>query len=153
MKHNPWAYFVDERAGCQANDVPLTSLRADISSGSLPNVGMITPNLCNDGHDCSLGTADAFLNAWVPQIMNGPDYQSGKLTIVITFDEGVGTNQTLETVVVNPAVHAKVVTTPLTHAGLSRWLYRVSGQLPKMMPPPQPTLERLSGSERRGSRL
>ena len=28
---------------------------------------MITPNLCNDAHDCSLGTADAFLKAWVPR--------------------------------------------------------------------------------------
>jgi len=59
VKHNPWAYFLDERTECQANDLPLTSLPGDITAGTLPNVGMITPDLCDDGHDCSLGTADA----------------------------------------------------------------------------------------------
>ena len=131
VKHNPWAYFVDERTACQANDVPLPRLATDISSGHLPNVGMITPNLCNDAHDCSLRTTDAFLRAWVPRIMKGPDYTSGRLTIVVTFDEGVGSSQTVETVVINPALHAKVVSAALTHAGLSRWLYRVSGSTPK----------------------
>ena len=131
VKHNPWAYFVGERTACRTYDVPLTRLPTDISSGHLPNVGMITPNLCNDAHDCSLRTADAFLKAWVPRIMKGPDYTSGRLTIVVTFDEGVGSSQTVETVVINPALHAKVVTAPLTHAGLSRWLYRVSGSTPQ----------------------
>jgi len=131
VKHNPWAYFLDERTECQANDRPLTSLPGDITAGTVPNVGMITPNLCNDGHDCSLETADAFLKTWMPQIMNGPDYQSGRLTVVVTFDEGVGTDQTIQTVVVNPALDGVVVGSPLTHAGLSRWLYRITGSAPE----------------------
>jgi hypothetical protein len=131
VKHNPWAYFVDERAACRANDVPLTRLDADIGSGRLPDIGMITPDMCNDGHDCSLGTADAFLRKWVPRIKNGPDYWSGRLTIVVTFDEGIGSSQTIETVVINPRVKGTVVTAALTHAGLSRWLYRVSGSTPR----------------------
>lgn len=130
VKHNPWAYFVDERTQCQQGDLPIGRLADDIAAGALPNVGMITPDMCNDGHDCSLATADAFLRNWLPRIMNGPDYRSGRLTVVITFDEGVGTSQTIETVVVNPALHGAVVTTPLTHAALSRWLYRVSGSTP-----------------------
>ncbi|MGS0687631.1 CBM96 family carbohydrate-binding protein [Nakamurella sp. GG22] len=130
VKHNPWAYFVDERTQCQQGDLPLSRLAADVSAGALPTVGMLTPDMCNDGHDCSLATADAFLRNWVPLIMNGPDYRNGKLTIVITFDEGVGTSQTIETVVVNPTIHGAVITTPLTHASLSRWLYRVSGSTP-----------------------
>jgi acid phosphatase len=131
VKHNPWAYFVNERTTCQTDDVPLTVLPGDIGSGDLPNVGMITPNMCNDGHDCPLEAADAFLRTWVPQLMNGPDYRSGDLTIVITFDEGEESEQTIQTVVINPAVKAVVVTAPLTHAGLSRWLYRVSGSAPQ----------------------
>ena len=79
----------------------------DISSGELPNVGMLTPNLCNDAHNCSLSTADAFLKLWLPRLMSGPDYTSGKLTIVVTFDEGVGSQQTIGTAVINPAVHRK----------------------------------------------
>ncbi len=130
VKHNPWAYFVDERTQCQQGDLPLGRLAADVSGGALPTVGMLTPDMCNDGHDCSLATADAFLRNWMPLIMNGPDYRNGKLTVVITFDEGVGTSQTIETVVVNPTIHGAVITTPLTHASLSRWLYRVSGSTP-----------------------
>lgn len=130
VKHNPWAYFVDERAACQTDDVPLTALPGDIGSGDLPNVGMITPNMCSDGHDCPLAAADEFLRTWVPQLMNGPDYQNGDLTIVITFDEGVRSKQTIQTVLINPAVKAVVVNTPLTHAGLSHWLYRVAGSAP-----------------------
>lgn len=90
VKHNPWAYFADERAICQSDDVPLTVLPSDLASSDLPNVGMITPNMCNDGQDCPLDAADAFLRTWVPQLMNRPDYQNGNLTIVITFDEGGG---------------------------------------------------------------
>jgi acid phosphatase len=131
VKHNPWAYFVDERTACQTNDVPLTALSGDIDSAALPNVGMITPNMCNDGHDCPLEKADAFLRTWVPQLMNGPDYRNGDLTIVVTFDEGVRSEQTIQTVVITPAVKAAVVTAALTHAGLSRWLYRVSGSTPQ----------------------
>jgi len=111
--------------------VPLTRLDADIGSGRLPDIGMITPDMCNDGHDCSLGTADAFLRKWVPRIKNGPDYWSGRLAIVVTFDEGIGSSQTIETVVINPRVKGTVVTAALTHAGLSRWLYRVSGSTPR----------------------
>jgi acid phosphatase len=127
VKHNPWAYFVDERAACLTDDVPLTALPADIAAGNLPNVGMITPNMCNDGHDCPLAAADAFLQTWVPELMNGPDYRNGDLAIVITFDEGVGSTQTIQTVVINPAVKTAAVDVPLTHAALSHWLYRVSG--------------------------
>lgn len=127
VKHNPWAYFVDERAACHTDDLPLTALPGDIGAGDLPNVGMITPNMCHDGHDCPLAAADDFLRTWVPQLMNGPDYQNGDLTIVITFDEGVRSQQTIQAVLINPAIKAAVVDTPLTHAGLSRWLYRVTG--------------------------
>ncbi len=131
VKHNPWAYFADESAACQTDDVPLTTLPGDIVAGALPTVGMITPGMCHDGHNCPLKVADEFLRTWVPALMDGPDYRSGHLTIVITFDEGEETEQTIETVVINPAVRSVVVSQPLTHAGLSRWLYRVSGSAPQ----------------------
>ena len=131
VKHNPWAYFTAERAACKLYDLPLTALPADIRRGRLPTVGMLTPNLCNDAHDCSLRTADAFLKTWLPRLMGGPDYKSGKLAIVVTFDEGIGSNQTVGTLVINPALHGKRVNAALTHLALSRWLYRVSGSKPQ----------------------
>jgi hypothetical protein len=91
----------------------------------------LTPDLNNDAHDGTLAQADTFLKTWIPKIMAGPDYRAGRLSIVITFDEGVGSNQTIYTAVINPALHAKTVTTRLTHYTLARWLYRTAGKAPQ----------------------
>lgn len=60
-----------------------------------PDFVLITPNLCNDGHDapCKNGqpgglvSADAFLQKWIPLITSSSAYQRDGL-IVINFDEG-----------------------------------------------------------------
>jgi phosphatidylinositol-3-phosphatase len=52
----------------------------DVNAGRLPVTGQMTPNLCNDGHDFSLATADRWLNGWVPTLMAGPEYTLGNLT-------------------------------------------------------------------------
>jgi hypothetical protein len=97
-RHNPFVYFhsiIDDVAGCQARDVPLTQLPGDLASiKSTPNLSFITPNLCHDGHDatCADGTpgglpaADAFLRQWVPQITASPAFRRDGL-LVVAFDE------------------------------------------------------------------
>lgn len=49
-------------------------------------VSFVVPNLCNDGHDCSLATADAFLRAFTPNVLGSPYWASTLL--IVTFDEG-----------------------------------------------------------------
>lgn len=135
VKHNPWASFTGERTQCNLGDVPLGStsagkLLADVTSGNLPNTGFVTPNMCNDAHDCSLGTADNWLKSWLPIIMSGSDYKSGKLAIVITADEDDSTqSNTVLSVVLNPALSGthKVVTTSLTHYSLTGLYSQVNG--------------------------
>ena len=56
VNHNPWAYFPSEAASCRADDVPAGTpasgaLAGDVRGGTLPTVGLITPNLLHDGHD------------------------------------------------------------------------------------------------------
>lgn len=97
-RHNPFVYFhsiIDDVAGCQARDVPLSRLPADLGSArTTPNLSFITPDLCHDGHDatCADGTpgglpaADAFLRTWVPRITASPAYRRDGL-LVIAFDE------------------------------------------------------------------
>ncbi|HVU74039.1 MAG TPA: alkaline phosphatase family protein, partial [Mycobacteriales bacterium] len=92
VKHNPWAYFTGSRAACRQGDVPAGTtasgaLRTDVRAGRLPAIGLVIPDICDDGHDCALSTSDAWLRGWLPVIMAGPDWTSGKLAIVITFDE------------------------------------------------------------------
>jgi hypothetical protein len=123
VKHNPWPFAVDERAQCRSGNVPLGALAADVTAGTLPNIGMLVPNLCHDAHDCSLATADGWLKPWLAKIMAGPDYTSGRLAVVVTADEDNGTtaNTVLTTVITRQLDNKhKVVTTGLNHYSLSR---------------------------------
>jgi hypothetical protein len=128
VKHNPWAYYAKERAECLKYDVPATQLGAAIAGGRLPNVGMVVPNLCNDAHNCSLGTADSWFRGWMTKIFAGPDWKSGHLAIVLTADEDDSSaNNTVLTEVIHPSQQSHVVTSPLTHYSLTRLYEDVAG--------------------------
>jgi acid phosphatase len=128
VKHNPWAYFINERNDCRRYDVPSDRLRGAIIDGALPNVGMVIPNLCNDAHDCALGTADTWFKGWMTKLFDGPDWKSGHLAVVLTADEDDKSegNKVL-TVVIHPSQKANVVTLPLTHYSLTRLYEEVAG--------------------------
>lgn len=130
VKHNPWAYFTDERASCQEHDVPLDAFAADVASGDLPNAGMLIPNLCHDAHDsdCDLGDADDWLEEYVGQVLAGPDYASGHLAVVVTADEDDGSqDNTVLTTVFHPSQRGNVVTSPLSSYSLTRLYDQVLG--------------------------
>jgi acid phosphatase len=124
VKHNPWAYG---SPGCTRGDVPAGTprsgrLRTDSHAGTLPCAGMLIPNLVSDAHDSSLRQADRYLKTWLPTLMAGPDFRSGRLAIVVTADEddrSSAKNRVL-TVVISRSISHKVVTTTLTHYSLTR---------------------------------
>ncbi|GAA3634280.1 alkaline phosphatase family protein [Microlunatus ginsengisoli] len=121
VRHNPWTYFVDERAACNRHDVSIQRLSHDITAGRLPNVGMVIPNMCNDAHDCPLTTADDWFRTWMSRIYAGKDWKSGHLAVVLTADEDDrSANNTVLTVVIHPSQHHRIVTTALTHYSLTR---------------------------------
>jgi len=84
VKHSAWPYFVNERNDCLKYDVPVERLDAAVTGGTLPNAGMVVPNLCNDAHDCSLAQADTWFKGWMTKILGGPDWKSGHLAVVLT---------------------------------------------------------------------
>ncbi len=120
VRHNPWAYFTDERQLCRHDDVPISRLGADVRNGSLPNAGLIIPDTCHDAHDCGLGTADAWFATTMQQIYAGKDWKSGQLAVVLTADEDDrhSDNRVL-TVVMYPGEQHRVVTSRLTHYSLT----------------------------------
>jgi hypothetical protein len=70
-KHNPFIYFdavANNPAPC-SHIVPATSLAGDIAARRLPAFTWITPNLCNDTHDCSVQTGDTYLAGLVPGLL------------------------------------------------------------------------------------
>jgi phosphatidylinositol-3-phosphatase len=86
-KHNPFIYFDDiasARARCRKL-VGFAALASDLRRSRLPSFAWITPNLCDDGHDCGLARADAFLARTVPLLLRalGPHG-----FLVLTWDEG-----------------------------------------------------------------
>ena len=131
VNHNPWTYFPDESDLCKVDDLPAGTVRAgalltDVRGGSLPTVGLITPNLVHDGHDGSLAQADAWLHAWVPVLRAGEDWRSGRLAIVVVFDEGETTEQ-VPFVMLEPGVSHRVIREPLNHFALTRLIDEIVG--------------------------
>lgn len=131
VKHNPWPYFVDERDACTQGDVPITDLATDVDRGELPSVGLVVPDMCHNAHDCPLEEADGWLQEQVDEVLQGPDWESGRLAVVITADEDDDTqsNQVL-TVVAHPSLHHVVVDDGLTHYSLAHSLADVAGVAP-----------------------
>jgi hypothetical protein len=134
VRHNPWAYIPGETAACRSGDVPAGSpsggaLALAVRAGTLPSVGLITPNLINDAHDGTLGQADAWLRRWIPVIMSGPDWRHRRLAIAVVFDEGEPGLQ-VPFVLIAPGLSGAVVRQPLGHYALTRLIDQIIGAPP-----------------------
>jgi hypothetical protein len=93
LKHNPFLYFspiVTDRARCARSDVPLLQLYSDLTAGNLPDYAFITPNLCNDAHDCSITVADDWLKALMLVLLPDLDHDGQPYLVIVTWDEGQG---------------------------------------------------------------
>lgn len=137
-KHDPFVYFQDIRNSptlC-ANIQPLHALETMLNSNStnIANFVWITPNLCNDGHDCAPSTAATWLSQMVSTITSSSAWQQNG-ALYITWDEGNGgdysalnsANQVVPngggghilTIVVEPKLpHGTTISAPLDHYSL-----------------------------------
>jgi len=141
VRHNPWTYYVDERAACSRYDVPMSALAEDVRAGNLPDAGMVTPDLCADAHDCPLATADDWMRTVVGGVLSGPDFRSGRLLVVITADEDhKDQGNLILTTLVNPQLRHVVVDSPLNHYSLSRLYSEVLGAPPLRQAGPAPSM-------------
>jgi hypothetical protein len=104
VKHNPAAYYVgaDDRAACMRDDVAFTQFMPDLE-GSLPAFAFITPDLCNDMHDCPVSTGDAWLRTVVPAITSSATYREGRTALFVVFDESSG-GGTIPFIAVAPSI-------------------------------------------------
>lgn len=122
-KHNPWVYFGAEKTLCKIGDVSAAGFLADAKANRLPNAGMLVPNQANDAHNGTLAAADNWLKARLPTVFASSDFTSGRLTVIVTFDEdgrNTPTNRIL-TVVMNATMTKHgAVATPLN-------LYSITG--------------------------
>ena len=137
VRHAPAPYYTGA-SRCQDWDLPLGTpsagaLHDDVAAGTLPDYALVTPDACDDMHGAGVcagdmvADGDRWLAAWLPQIMAGPDYRSGRLVVVITWDEGSGSSNHIPTVVVTPTAQGVEVTEPVTHCGLLGMEQRLLG--------------------------
>jgi phospholipase C len=157
-KHDPFMYF-PQIAGnptrCRSV-VPLTRLAGDLRHGGLPAFAWITPNLCDDGHDCGNEATDGFLARLVPYLLAdlGP---RGVLAVV--WDEGTSESGCcgraaggrVPLILVGPPVRAGYrLSTPADHYSLLALIESAFG-LPRLRGAACPCTPSLDASLRTGA--
>jgi phospholipase C len=135
VKHNPFLYYPSvtrDAALCAQHVVPFTQFATDLAAASgLPAFSFISPNLCNDMHDCSVATGDAWLAREVPAILASPAFADQRSLLMITFDEGDSADNVVACVFAGPAAKRGFVSTrPYTHYSLLRTVENGFGLTP-----------------------
>ena len=134
VKHNPAAYFTggDDRRACTTDDVPLGSVQSGalasaIKDDTLPAFSFITPDLCNDTHDCGVGTGDSWLATWLPMLLDSVAYRGGRTAIFVVWDEPTP----MPFIALAPTVpSATKIDTPSDHYALLRTTQELLGTSP-----------------------
>lgn len=137
-KHDPFAYYRDIVASHARCDrlVGFGQLARDLRRGALPTYAWVSPNLCDDGHDCALRTADRFLARTLPALLRelGPHG-----LLILTWDEGTSDSGCcgaahggrVATIVAGPDVRPGArEARPLDHYGVLATIERALGLAP-----------------------
>ncbi|MGH7904750.1 MAG: alkaline phosphatase family protein [Candidatus Dormibacteraceae bacterium] len=94
-KHDPFVYYtrVTHSGQCASHVVSFDNLAGDLSStASTPDFAFITPNICNDMHNCDTGAGDNWLSQHVPQILGSPAFTAQRSLLVVVWDENDGSS-------------------------------------------------------------
>jgi hypothetical protein len=119
-KHNPWVNFTN---------VPATSNL--VYTGFVtppPTVTIVVPNLCNDMHDCSTRTGDAWLAKNLPAMLRYNQTHDGLL--ILTWDEAEpdasGTNR-IATLLIGPMIRPGRYDQRVTHYSVLHTIETIAG--------------------------
>jgi hypothetical protein len=132
-RHNPAVYFTPIAAQCRKRDVPMGGSGgrfAHALANGLPAFSFVTPNLCNDGHDCTTTVADTWLGKWLDRITASPAYTAGNTVVFVTWDESerASPDNHIATVVIAPTVDpGSRVGTRFDHYSLLRTTEKLLG--------------------------
>jgi phospholipase C len=134
-KHNPAVYFPAIRSRCEQWDLPMGGAAGpfahDLANKTLAAFTFIEPDICDDGHDCTTRFADQWLGAILDRITASPSYKQGGVAAFVTWDEGIGDDQHIATVVISPGVaRGTRATAAFTHYSLLRTTETLLGVSP-----------------------
>jgi hypothetical protein len=134
-KHNPFVFFQDvvgnyssPSASCLSHIVDYSTLATDLANNNLADFIEISPNLCNDGHDCGNATVETFLqSSTIQALFNYVLTPSNHAVLIIDWDESEKSN-TLPMLVIAPPstlVGSHNVTTQVDHSSFVRSMQRI----------------------------
>jgi hypothetical protein len=84
-RHVPGLYLraPEDRRHCHEQVRPL----GDLDVRHLPAFSFITPNECDDGHDCGNGTVDEWARRHIQPVLDSRAYRHGKVAVFVWYDE------------------------------------------------------------------
>jgi hypothetical protein len=93
-KHVPGLYYFGmytDATGATHNDQDFcnTEVRpyTEFDVDNLPTYAFITPNLCNDGHDCGDDVVDAWASTNIQKVLDSAAYKAGTVAVFVWYDE------------------------------------------------------------------
>src|SRR5947208_11235785 len=112
VRHDPLQYMTNIT---KANLTSFSQFKTDLANHALPNFSWITPNGCDDAHDCGLSTAASWLQTNIDPLVKSTYFQpGGDGLLIILFDEDDGSGGTtttgttdggqVECVIVSPSI-------------------------------------------------
>ena len=144
-KHNPFVFFQDvvgsyssPSASCLSHIVDYGNLATDLASGNVADFTEITPNLCDDGHDCGNSSVESFLQSSTMQsVFNYVLDASHHAVLVVDWDESESTNVHPMLVIAPPSTLASGhnVTTQVDHSSFVRSIQEIFGADPSHIDP------------------
>jgi len=137
-KHNPFVFFRDltnnnspNSLYCIAHNRPFAELATDLRKNTMARYNFITPNLCNDMHDCGITAGDTWLSQTLPAILNARAYRDNG-AVFITWDEGAnGSDGPIGMIVVSPLAKVNYANSIYyTHSSTLRTMQEIFGVRP-----------------------
>jgi hypothetical protein len=144
-KHNPYVFFQDvvgnyssPSAFCLSHIVDYSNLATDLAANTLADFIEITPNLCDDGHDCANPTVEAFLqSSTIQSVFNYVLNANNHAILIIDWDESGSTNlhPMLLVAPTSTLVGTHNVTTQVDHSSFIRSMQMIYGVDPSHVDP------------------
>ena len=119
--HNPQVYYVN--SPCASQDEPLGD-SPDLSA----RFTFVTPNLNHDMHDGSVAAGDDWFRGFMDQVHASPEWKNDRTAVVLTFDEGSGSDQNIWLAVDSNQGQPKDISTPANLADLLATMESVLGE-------------------------
>ena len=120
-KHNPWVDFSTVPAASN-----LTYARFPTDYSKLPTVAFVVPDMCNDMHDCSIGTGDTWLRTQLDGYAQWAKTHNSLLIVTFDEDNSLSLNH-ITTTFVGAGVKPGTYSTKITHYSVLRTIETAYG--------------------------